>query len=222
MLVNVPVLRTSISHENFVKSLITIWENQFNTLPSKGQVAIIYAQWGIETGYSAYCYNYNIGNVKAIDNPNEYIEYMKLNNVWEIINGKKVIIPPDNPGAWFRSFPSLNDGMAFHLSFLQQRYKGAWQSILDGDPNQFVHKLKESGYFTASEDAYKKAVISIYSSFMKDTLYDRIITDHISFKEHGSESYPIIEDEVLRPDRKDSWFDHLVAFLVNFFTGKIR
>jgi hypothetical protein len=176
MLKKVDTVKTACSQYELTKGFIEGWKKQFGILPQKKSIAILYAQNSIETGGTTHMWNWNLGNIKVIDDPNNTIEYCALNGVWEIINGQRIVIPPDNPGAWFRSFPTLADGIAFQLDFLKnKRYKKAFLAIENGNPVEFAHLLKMAGYYTASEADYAKAVGIYFNKFMKDDSFEKIV-----------------------------------------------
>ena len=173
MLVRVPTVRTNFAKIDFVKSLIKAWYRIYNNAPTKVQMGVIFAQWALETGSGTYCWNNNVGNVKAVDSTTETIEYCALNGVWEIVNGKKVTLSPENPGAWFRSFRSLDDGVAFHTNLLRnRRYRTAWVAVEQGDPALFAKLLKQQGYYTAPEADYVRAMQYHFLRFMIDTTFE--------------------------------------------------
>lgn len=171
----VPTIKTSYSKEDLIKSFILSWKELFGEIPSKESIAILLAQHNCETGeFSNYSWNNNLFNVKA--NLNENIEYMFLNNVWEMISGKKVIFQPPNPACAFRSFTTLTDGVKFQLNLLKNgRYKSAWQFIESGDPKSFVKALKDAHYFTASLESYTNLVMNFFNKHMKDQTYENVI-----------------------------------------------
>lgn len=179
MAVCVPTVKTNFTIADFVKSLVIVWQQMYGELPQKKQLAVIYAQWSIETGQGKSCWNNNIGNVKYIPSKNKSdsdIQYMMLKNVWEIINGKKVIFQPPHQATWFRSFPTLIDGVTFHLDFLKnKRYKKAWSAIEAGNPGNFAHLLKVANYYTAPEADYVRAVTLYFNKFMKDDVFEKVI-----------------------------------------------
>lgn len=186
MLIRVPTVRTNFSKVDFVKSLIKAWGRTYNVAPTKMQIAVIFAQWALETGSGTYCWNNNVGNVKAVDSPNATIEYCALNGVWEIVNGKKVILSPENPGAWFRSFKTLDEGVEFHMALLRnRRYKIAWSAVEQGDPALFAKLLKQQGYYTAPEADYVRAMNYHFLRFMTDTLFENAL------QQVATEIYPI-------------------------------
>jgi hypothetical protein len=176
MLKKVETIRTKCSREQLIKGLIDGWQKQFGKMPNKKSIAVLYAQNSLETGLTTSMWNWNLGNIKAIDNPNNIIEYCALNNVWEIINGKRIVLTSDNPGSWFRSFNSLSEGVAFHLDFLKNhRFKNAWIAVENGDAADFCHRLKLQNYYTAPEEDYIKGVTGYFHQFMMSGDYEKII-----------------------------------------------
>lgn len=198
MLKKVDTVKTVCSQYELTKGFIEGWKKQFDVLPQKKSIAILYAQNSIETGGTTHMWNWNLGNIKAIDDPNNIIEYCALNGVWEIINGQRIIIPPDRPGAWFRSFSTLADGVAFYLDFLKNhRYKKAWAAIEAGSPIEFTHLLKMAGYYTAPEADYAKAVGIYFNKFMKDDSFEKIVASLVAptpevVIEHVEDTTPVV------------------------------
>jgi hypothetical protein len=172
----VPTVRTSFSVEDLTKSLIKAWYNIYNNYPEKDNIAVIISQWSLETGVGKECWNYNIGNIKAKDDPNTVIKYCALNGVWEVENGKKVLIPESSPSAWFRAFDNLDDGVLFYINFLKNnRYKKAWTAVESGDPETFAQLLKCAEYYTAPESQYAAGLEAYFNKFMKDQMFDNIL-----------------------------------------------
>jgi hypothetical protein len=173
MLKRVTTVRTQYTPQEMVDAFVEAWYGIFNVVPKKEQIGVIFGQWALETGMSASMYNNNIGNVKAPRNPSEEVEYCVLHNVWEIIDGKKIILSPEDPGSWFRSFPTLLDGVKFHFNFLKnKRYKIAWVAVEAGDPADFSKKLRQQGYYTAPEDHYTKALVSYFKKFNNSSYFE--------------------------------------------------
>lgn len=176
MLVKVPTVKTNFSKSDFVEALIKAWKEDYGCLPSKKQISIVFAQWSIETGQGNSCWNFNIGNSKVFDIKGKTVEYIALNGVWEIINGKRVVLDPSNPGAWFMAFRTLDEGVRHHFNLLKnKRYQSAWSAIEAESPAQFAHLLKINGYYTASEEDYTKAVVAYSNSFMKSSLFEEAL-----------------------------------------------
>lgn len=172
----VPTVRTFVTEEELIKGFVDGWVKSFNKLPSKESIGVLYAQNSLETGGTKYMWNYNIGNVKAKDIPGQTVEYCVLNNTWEIINGKRVILSPESPGSWFLAFRTLADGVAHHFSFLKNtRYSKAWAEVEAGNPAKFASKLKQLGYYTASEADYIKLMNYYFNKYMKSNHYENAI-----------------------------------------------
>lgn len=177
----VPVVRTTYTKVQLIQGFIEGWVQLYGQLPRKESIAVIYAQNCIETGGTAAMWNNNIGNIKFVpsSDPDQDLgkEYMMLKNVWEIVNGKRVTFQPPHPATWFRSFPTLAEGIAFHYDFLRNRprYKAAWGAVEKGDPALFSHLLRVGGYYTAPEEDYTKAVVAYFNRFMKDNIFETVI-----------------------------------------------
>ncbi len=181
MLKRADTIKTTCSQIELIEGFINGWRQQFNEIPEKKSVGVLLAQHNLETGFGSHCFNWNLGNVKAADDPNEAIDYCILNGVWEILNGKRVALPPENPGSWFRSFDTLADGVAFYLDFLKNhKYKNAWSAIESGCPEEFSHFLKIAKYYTASEEEYTKSIVSLFNEFMNESTFESVL-DKIIF-----------------------------------------
>ncbi len=159
----VPAVKTVYTLEQLVHFFVKGYSKAFAITPSKESVKVLFAQVGIETGGSTSLWNNNYANLKIGDVSLDYPEqqyYMKLTGVWEIIGGKKVILDKENPGSWFRSFPTPEEGMATHLTLLRyKRYASAWTAVEAGNIPAFAHLLKLKMYYTAPETDYVKGMM---------------------------------------------------------------
>lgn len=175
----VPTVRTSYKGLDLIKGFVNGWVKQFNEIPKKETIGVLYAQNALETGGTVFMWNNNIGNVKfnpSANPANDSGDYMMLSNVWEIINGQKVIFQPPSKATWFRSYPTLADGIAQHYDFLKNhRFSNAWSAVISGDPAAFAHLLKLSGYYTAPESDYIRGMNNYFRTFMAGTLYEQAV-----------------------------------------------
>jgi len=178
----VPTVRTSYTQQQMIEGFIRGWLQQFGEIPSKTSVGVLYAQDALETGSTTSMWNNNIGNVKYIPTAgDEGWFYMMLANVWEVINGQKVYFQPPNPATWFRAFPTLAEGVAFHLDFLKNhRYKNAWTAVESGNPAAFAHLLKLAGYYTAPEADYVRMMNYYFNKYMADTTYEQVVAKMVA------------------------------------------
>jgi len=180
-----PKTRTTYTQKEMIKAFIEGWKELFGSYPKKESVAVLWSQSAVETGSTTSMWNNNIGNVKYMPSKDpdpeadNHIQYMMLNGVWEILNGQKVIFEPPHPATWFRSFPTVADGFAFHINFLKNKksYKAAWAAVEAGDPVDFSRKLKAAWYYTAPEADYTKLLKFHFDKFMKDKGFEEMLAE---------------------------------------------
>lgn len=58
----------------------------------------------------------------------------------------------------FRTFDSLGQSVAAHISLIKRKYPSAWEALQSGDEMAYVAALKDGGYFTDSEDVYLRGI----------------------------------------------------------------
>lgn len=193
----VPTIRTVVSLRDYARAVVRAWHKVGDGIPEKSSVAVLWAQYMIETG-GRDSWGWNIGNTKEI--PNDGVNYHALRGVWEgvtpahaaqlIASGQAVadasadhakavgpgrvsiIFQPPHPATWFSSFDSLDQAMEHHLVFLARRFAPAWPAVLAGDPRKFAQALKARGYFTASAEAYAAGMERPFATFMSATGYE--------------------------------------------------
>lgn len=169
----VPIKRTPVSMAEYADAVLRAWRTELGALPSKQSAGVMWAQYMIETGGSA-CWCWNIGNVKVT--PAQVaagVDWFDLPGTWEIIGGKRVVLPEGDPGRRFRAYASLPDAMTEHLRFLRnRRYKVAWPAVEAGDVMDFARRLKAAGYFTASAADYGNGMLWHFRRWMGSTVYE--------------------------------------------------
>jgi flagellum-specific peptidoglycan hydrolase FlgJ len=130
---------------------------------SRNAAGILWAQFATETGRGQYCWNWNLGNVKWSGTG----PYMALKGVWEIIGGKRVLLPQENRGSWFRAYATLDEGMTHHIEFLRgKRYASVWPTVEAGDPVAFAEILKAKRYYTAPLADYTRSMCILHAEFL--------------------------------------------------------
>lgn len=214
----VNAVRTPCSEFEMVSAFVGAWRRLTGQSPSKESIGVLFAQNALETGNTKSLWNYNIGNVKFVPSKNpaddDNKEYMQLENVWEIINNKKVIFNPPHPATWFKSFSTLEDGVLYHIDFLKNtRFKKSWTAVESGDPELFAKLLKSQGYYTGSVDDYIRNMKYYFEKYMNNDWYEyamkryeETITEKIiTFVPEKKEDLSPIEPEV-----KLTWFDQLL------------
>lgn len=189
----VPTTRTTCTDQELCKAFILAWQDTFNNTPSKASIGVIVAQHDLETGSGNSCWNWNLGNIKYVS-ANGNVDYCALNGVWEIVNGVKVMLKSTDPGSWFRSFPTLKEGIVFYIDFINgKRYKSCWSAVVSGNPAAFAHLLKLAGYYTAPESDYVNAINSYFNKFMKATSFEAALAEVQAVSVPVVESSPPVE-----------------------------
>jgi hypothetical protein len=163
----VEVKRTVVSMRDYARAVLKAWKAFFGNLPEKKSVAVLYAQYMIETGGRA-CWNWNIGNVKHFRG--DGFDWVALDNVWEgvapfaasalIARGEavldtneghikavgasktSVVFKAGRPETLFRAYPNLDVAMMGHIRFLFERFAPCWTDVVSGDYHGFAHTLK--------------------------------------------------------------------------------
>jgi len=138
---------------------------------NKGQAGILWAHFALETTDGTHCYGWNLGNVKW----NGTGDYQVLHGVFEYVHGVRVEVPPDSPGAWFRAFASLEDGMRYFVNMKREpgwRYSSAWPFVLAADPEGYAAELKNRGYYTAPLKTYQDLMRTKFFEWLNSPAWD--------------------------------------------------
>lgn len=179
----VPVTRTTFTVRDYSRAVIRAWRDMLGETPSKAAVGCLWAQYALETGRGAFCWNFNIGNVKW--SPGH--DHMMLRGTWEIVGGKRVVYEPPHRATWFNAYASLDDAMGEHLRLLKAgRYALSWPAIEAGDTVAFAHALKAGhdgregtwdDYFTADVTVYAKGLSAFHAEYMRGGDYEAALDD---------------------------------------------
>lgn len=171
---NVPVTRTTFTLRDYCRAAIRAWKPLCGSWPSKASAGCLWAQYALETGKGAFCWNNNIGNVKWSAGH----DYMMLNGTWEMVAGKRVVFTPPHRATWFNAYRSLDDAMYEHLRLLKERrYATSWPAIEDGNPEEFARQLRLRGYYTASLVDYARGLRAHFDAFMRGTSFEDATAD---------------------------------------------
>ena len=178
---------TKITEEEACYYLREVWNKMYNEYPSKDSLALLWAQWALESGRGFFCHCYNWGNIKKVHLPDDGHDWCMF-RCNEILNGKAEWFDPPHPQTHFRAYPSPLEGAFDYVNFLanRKRYKPAWEEVKKGDPIAFSHQLKVCGYYTASESLYTKGIVRLTNEFKKK--YDKLIQWKPKLPESPSES----------------------------------
>ena len=148
----VQTTRTQLSGSEAADALTKAWSDVFGERPSQRTVGVLTAQWAHETGRGTQMMNYNFGGIKGVGPSGLSAEY-NTHEGW----GKTERRTVDH----FRAYRTAEEGATDYVRLLAKRYPEAVQAARSGDPEQFVHALKDRRYFTGNEDAYVRSVTNL-------------------------------------------------------------
>lgn len=144
--------RTPLSGSEAAQAIESAWSDVMGAPPSRSTVAVLTAQWAHETGRGASMLNYNFGGIKGTG-PSGLSAAYRTREGW----GASEVHITDN----FRAYRSAEEGAKDYIALLARRFPKAMEAAKAGDPDAFVHALKERGYFTGNEAAYRSSVASM-------------------------------------------------------------
>lgn len=199
----IPDKITKLTLDEGIRCFADGWVLALGWKPKARQLAVLFAHVLLEVGHDlGALHNNGFGNVKASASwPGKYSMYGCDERTDPATARKWLLDPraykksengdgtwtvgfwPPHPQTWFRAFDSPAEGAAEHIRFLavdsdgdgKNHYQAAWNMVLAGDAEGFVHCLKMLGYFTGPEAAYAKAVVSIANRI--GPACDRILTE---------------------------------------------
>ena len=151
-------------------------------------LALVCAKIDLETGNGHYCYNWNLGNIKAHDGYDGFVCYYECgesnltpDQVKQALALSKprtddpskpdcVVVGPgeiklwgEHPWARFRAYGELAGGVRSYWQFLEAgRYRSTIPFLLSGNVYGWVAELKRKGYFTASFERYYQGVLRVF------------------------------------------------------------
>jgi hypothetical protein len=175
-------IETVISFDEAVLLMRWALGEQLGNEPTDSVLALALAKVWLETGRGLHCWNFNWGNVKAGENYLGMFTCITLNEVlagkthWyspegELsaapskggkLTGAPLRVPDGHPWTRMRAHANHYDGVDCYVDFVEHgRYRAAWQELLLGHAESYVHELKAACYFTADEGAYRRGVVAL-------------------------------------------------------------
>lgn len=175
-------IETRLTFEDAVPIVRWAVSEQLGREPTDGAIALALAKIWLETGRGLHCWNHNWGNVKAAPS---YVGMFTCVTLNEVIGGKvlwfapegeltaapskggklkgaPIAVPDGHPQTRMRAHANHFDGADCYFDFVANgRYKAAWQELLLGHAESYVHALKVACYFTADEGAYCRGVVAL-------------------------------------------------------------
>jgi hypothetical protein len=118
--------------------------------PTAAILALLLAQWALETGNGKYVHNFNFGNVKRYGST-PYYQYFRCN---EIIDGVTKWFDPPAPECAFAAYKNAADGAEAFVKTLRNRAHW-WKGLQSGNIGTFNTALSTAPkYYTASPSLY--------------------------------------------------------------------
>lgn len=169
-----PVKQTPYTFQEFHDAMKSAYYTNFGYDCPDVMIKLCFSQSIVETGYYNYslkqggksCFNYNVGNIKYTQGAVNGCStgYHMLSNVWEIIDGKKVIFNPPHIQTHFRAYDSLLEGVTDYQILLSNRTL-VWKVLHDSqEPLDYVNALYAAHYFTADPRSYLYILNSVYKN----------------------------------------------------------
>lgn len=168
----IPCQITKLSEAEATYYLREAWKSIYNVYPKNSSLALLFAQWCLETsrGKSLRCWNY--GNIKkthgnsvtGVKDDGCCFTMFRLN---EILKGKEEWFDPPHIQTHMRGFKTPLEGAIDYIKFLSQRkrYLKAWQEVINGRPREYAIELHLANYYTASVELYTKGIVRLTDEF---------------------------------------------------------
>jgi len=128
--------------------LAEAWRAELGDAPPDHAVALLTAQWALETDGGRHMPGHNFGGIKAsTGSPGANFRTVEGYGA-----GRREI------EARFRIYPNAEAGARDYLRLLAHRYPAALAAARAGDLEGFSGALARGGYFTADPDAYARGL----------------------------------------------------------------
>jgi hypothetical protein len=149
---HVPPQRTPLTGGEAAKALEDAWRTVVGGTPDRSTVAVLAAHWAHETGRGQAMLNFNFAGLKGAG-PSGLGAAYRTREGW----GKTEVHAVDT----FRAYRTADEGAKDYVALLARRYPRAVEAARAGDASGFVGALKERGYFTGNEAAYRRNVTAL-------------------------------------------------------------
>lgn len=164
----VPAAITPWTPEQVAQALTLAWPGAFGTHTPPRSLAILLAQWALETGWGKSCWGSNLGNARPPwPRGDTLCLQIPGGKVSEVLEGTEYFFSPPSVGSTFRAFSSLDAGADWYINSLFTRFEHAWPAVIAGDPTAYAQALHESHYYTADVAVYTATMVSLFRYFMQ-------------------------------------------------------
>jgi hypothetical protein len=153
---------TPMTPDEAAKAMSEAYKIVTGDKPTVKILALMLAQWALETGNGKFIHHYNYGNGKATKN-SHFSTYFRCS---EIIGGKEQFFDPPDPHCHFAAYPSAIEGAVAFVNLLKHR-DNWWKGLHTGTPQGFVKGLSTQpfAYFTANVTLYQNVLTERYGKY---------------------------------------------------------
>jgi hypothetical protein len=117
-----------------------------NEAPELKTLALLLAQWALETGRGDNMWGYNFGGIKS-----------KFGGV-DLDTSESFGLARQLSTQRFRVYRSAAEGAKDYIQTLSRSFPRAFEALHGGSAQEFVQALSEGGYFTGSPEEYARAI----------------------------------------------------------------
>ncbi len=191
---------TRILPADMLGAMRAAWTNELRSVPRRGAICTLVAQWALETGGGRACQANNVGNFKATPaGPYDFCYFTTIERVsvasaqaeiaqhgaslcsWDgVVDAAgfaTLVVRPRHPWCCFRAYATLAAGCEDYLHSMYTRFAPAWRTAYDGDPAAFAHALGALGYYTSDRDAYAAGCLRWFKLLMVEPWPDATTTE---------------------------------------------
>lgn len=155
----VPTVACHATPQEVYAAMASVYQAEIGEPPTRTSLLSLMAQWSLETGNGAACMNWNPAGIKwtGPGDGHDYATYL----THETMGNHDEVLPQH-----FRAYATLEAGISDYLHVLRNRYGFAWPAIESGDMVDFAHRLKQRGYYTATEISYAAGLKARYAQMV--------------------------------------------------------
>jgi hypothetical protein len=148
--------RTALEPREAAHHLARAWQRVTGQPPSSATLAVLWAQWALETGRGSSMHGFNFGGLKGTAARGGSASFSTFEG-----HGDRI----ERMRCRFRTYGSPSEGAEDYVETLANDYPRAFAAARRGDPAAFVTALSDRGYFSADPASYRAAIGSLWSEF---------------------------------------------------------
>lgn len=152
--IELPNKMTPMTADEVAKAISSAFTQLTGKKPSTKILALLLAQWALESGNGKAIHNYNLSNIKR-NSGDKYYQYFRCS---EIIDGQEVFFDPPSSQCAFAAYQTPIEGAKAYIRILKKR-PNWWNGLLTGDVVQFNTGLSTvPKFYTANPTQYLKVL----------------------------------------------------------------